>query len=245
MTQQVGAVRPAEGLFAAPRRMETVADLFANVWQFGYVTTDLDRAIEYMSERFGLEHCVKLPTGGATFLVGDEPAEWEARFAMGSRGGMIIELIEPVSGEVDFYTRLLPDDGSFAVRFHHPAGRQKSCVQGLGSGAQLPMSVPVVIDFDQALKAVVEAQGSDLHLKVGLPAIARINGALVPLSVNGSAPLERSDTHDVLRRLLDERGRWPSSRPSTRSSSPTRSAASRASASTPSSSATASRSPRA
>jgi hypothetical protein len=121
MTQQVGTVRPAEGLFAAPRRMETVADLFANVWQFGYVTTDLDRAIEYMSERFGLEHCVKLPTGGATFLVGDQPAEWEARFAMGSRGGMIIELIEPVAGEVDFYTRLLPADGSFAVRFHHPA----------------------------------------------------------------------------------------------------------------------------
>ena len=29
--------------------METVADLFANVWQFGYVTTDLDRAIEVMS----------------------------------------------------------------------------------------------------------------------------------------------------------------------------------------------------
>jgi hypothetical protein len=74
-----------------------------------------------MSERFGLEHCVKLPAGGATFLVGEEPVEWEARFAMGSRGGMIVELIEPVSGEVDFYTRLLPSDGSFAVRFHHPA----------------------------------------------------------------------------------------------------------------------------
>jgi hypothetical protein len=45
MTQQTGVVRPAGGLFAAPRRMKTVADLFANVWQFGYVTTDLDRAI--------------------------------------------------------------------------------------------------------------------------------------------------------------------------------------------------------
>ena len=95
MTQQVRAVRPAEGLFAAPRQMETVADLFANVWQFGYVTTDLDRAIDYMSERFGLEHCVKLPSGGATFLVGDRPAEWEARFAMGSRGGMIMRFHHP------------------------------------------------------------------------------------------------------------------------------------------------------
>jgi hypothetical protein len=116
---QPQAARPSEGLFASPRRMEALADLFANVWQLGYVTTDLDRAVEFMAERFGLEHCLELPSAGATFLVGDQPAPWEARFAMGSRGGLIVELIEPVAGEVGFYTRLLPDDGSFAVRFHH------------------------------------------------------------------------------------------------------------------------------
>ena len=114
-------VRPAEGLFAQPRRLETIADLFANTWQLGYVTSDLDRAVEFMAERFGLEHFVRIPSAGATFLVGEEPAEWEARFAMGSRGGMIVELIEPVAGEVGFYTRLLPADGSFAVRLHHLA----------------------------------------------------------------------------------------------------------------------------
>jgi hypothetical protein len=121
------AVRPAAGLFAEPRRIDALADLFANVWQYGYVTTDLDRAIEVMASRFGLEHCVKLPAGGATFLAGSEAREWDARFAMGSRGSMIIELIEPLGGEVEFYRRFLPDDGSFAVRFHHfgtfiPAG---------------------------------------------------------------------------------------------------------------------------
>lgn len=107
-------------LFAAPRPLTALADLFANVWQFGYVTTDLDRAIAFMSERFGLEHCVKLPTAGATFLIGEEPAEWDARIAMGARGGTILELIEPVAGHVDFYTRVLPGDG-FAVRLHHIA----------------------------------------------------------------------------------------------------------------------------
>lgn len=117
----VQGARPTEGLFASPRRMETIADLFANLWQLGYVTNDLDRAIDFVSERFGLEHCVKLPSGGATFLAGDQPVAWEARFAMGSRGGTIVELIEPVAGEVGFYTRLLPADGSFAVRFHHIA----------------------------------------------------------------------------------------------------------------------------
>jgi len=108
-------------LFANPRPVNALADLLANVWQFGYVTTDLDRAIAHMSDRFGLEHCLKLPAGGATFLVGDEPAEWDAKFAMGARGGLIVELIEPVAGEIDFYTRALPPDGSFAVRLHHVA----------------------------------------------------------------------------------------------------------------------------
>ena len=113
--------RPAQGLFTAPRRIEAVSDLFANVWQFGYVTTDLDRAMEVLGERYGLEHCVQVTTDGSSFSVGDEPAEWQARFAMGARGGTIIEVIEPVSGAVDFYRRFLPSDGSFAVRFHHVA----------------------------------------------------------------------------------------------------------------------------
>ncbi len=112
---------PAGGLFANPRPLRTLADLFANVWQFGYVTNDLDPAIEFMAERFGLEHWVKVAAGGATFLVGEEPAEWHARFAMGARGGKIIELIHPVGGHIDFYTRVLPDDGRFAVRLHHIA----------------------------------------------------------------------------------------------------------------------------
>jgi hypothetical protein len=111
----------APGLFAAPRRVDAIADLFANVWQFGYVTTDLDRAIAFMAKRFGLEHCVNLPSDTATFLDGDEPVQWEVKVAMGSRGGTIVELIEPVAGCIDFYTRLLPGDGSFAVRLHHLA----------------------------------------------------------------------------------------------------------------------------
>ena len=40
---------------------------------------------------------------------------------MGARGGLIVELIEPVAGEVDFYRRFLPDDGSAGLGFHHLA----------------------------------------------------------------------------------------------------------------------------
>jgi hypothetical protein len=119
----VNAGQAARGrsLFADPRPVNALADLLANVWQFGYVTNDLDRAIGFMAERFGLTHCLKLPAGG-TFLAGEEPAEFDAKFAMGARGGMIVELIEPVSPNLDFYTRILPaDKRDFAVRLHHIA----------------------------------------------------------------------------------------------------------------------------
>jgi hypothetical protein len=108
-------------LFAEPRPVRALGDLFANVWQIAYVTRDLDRGMEELRDRFGVEHCIEVPTAGATFLRGDEPAEWEARIAMGARGGLIVELIEPVAGEVDFYRRFLPGDGSPALRLHHLA----------------------------------------------------------------------------------------------------------------------------
>jgi Glyoxalase/Bleomycin resistance protein/Dioxygenase superfamily len=110
-----------DGLFSNPRRVEALADLLANVWQFGYVTTDLDRATEFMAQRFGLTDCRRLPSDTATFLAGDQAVPWEVKVAMGARGGLIVELIEPVAGEIDLYTEVLPDGGEFAVRLHHVA----------------------------------------------------------------------------------------------------------------------------
>jgi len=115
-----GAVRPASGLFDEPREVTALGDLYANIWQVAYVTRDLDRGMELLHERFGVES-TEVPTAGATFLAGDQPAEWEARISMGARGGLIVELIEPVAGEVDFYRRFLPDDGSAGLGFHHLA----------------------------------------------------------------------------------------------------------------------------
>jgi hypothetical protein len=109
-------------LFESPRPVEALADLFANVWQVGYVCTDLDRAMEFMRAHYGLEHCVEVPTDTATVIdAAGEEVPWETRIAMGARGGLIIELIEPVSGEVEFYRRFLPPDASFGVRVHHIA----------------------------------------------------------------------------------------------------------------------------
>lgn len=113
--------RPAEGLFSHPRPVDTVADLLANVWQLGYVTTDLERAVDQLTVRYGLERVVRVPSDGAHFFKGDQRVPFEARYAMGARGGLVVELIEPVAGEVGFYRDALPADGSFGVRLHHLA----------------------------------------------------------------------------------------------------------------------------
>jgi hypothetical protein len=147
--------------------MESIADLFANVWQFGYVTTDLDRAIEVMAERFGLDHVVRLPSAGATFLVGEDPAPWEARFGMGSRGGLIVELIEPVAGAVDFYTRLLPSDGSFAIRFHHFATFMETGDEGWEDMRSLLHDAGLRFDYTVLIPDRVRAGYVDMTAQLG------------------------------------------------------------------------------
>jgi twitching motility protein PilT len=53
---------------------------------------------------------------------------------------------------------------------------------------------------DDALRFVVENDGSDLHLKVGSPPMARISGSLQPIA--GQEPLQAVDTEGALTTLL-------------------------------------------
>ena len=105
-------------LFDEPRPVTAVGDLLSNIWQVCYVTPDLDQGMAELRDRYGIES-TEVPTEGATFLVGEEPAPWDVRVSMGARRGPIVELIEPVAGEVDFYRRALRDDGELG--FHHVA----------------------------------------------------------------------------------------------------------------------------
>ena len=116
----MSAARPASGLFADPRPIDTLGDLFANVWQVCYVTPDLERGMKELCDLFGIENATEVPVEGATFMKRGDQVEWAPRVAMGARGGLIIELIEPVSGEVAFYRQALPEDGG-ALGFHHLA----------------------------------------------------------------------------------------------------------------------------
>jgi hypothetical protein len=106
-------------VFADPRTPQELGDLFTGIWQIAYVTDDFDRGMSTLRESFGVENITEVPTEGATFLRGDTPAEWDVRVAMGARGGLIVELIEGIGGEVGFYRRALPQNGGLG--FHHLA----------------------------------------------------------------------------------------------------------------------------
>ncbi|MDQ8044213.1 MAG: PilT/PilU family type 4a pilus ATPase [Solirubrobacteraceae bacterium] len=55
-------------------------------------------------------------------------------------------------------------------------------------------------DIEQALRALVESGGSDLHLKVGLPPMMRLHGDLVPFE--GAPPLKNEDTRNAARAVI-------------------------------------------
>ncbi|MBJ7472981.1 MAG: type IV pilus twitching motility protein PilT, partial [Solirubrobacteraceae bacterium] len=55
-------------------------------------------------------------------------------------------------------------------------------------------------DIEQALRALVESGGSDLHLKVGLPPMMRLHGDLVPF--DGAPPLTSDDTRQAARSVI-------------------------------------------
>lgn len=159
--------RPPGGLFAAPRSVATLADLFANVWQLGYVTSDLDRALEELSTRFGLQHQFRVPSGGATFMAGERVVPWQARFAMAARGGLIVEVIEPVSGEVDFYRQALPADGSFAIRLHHLAAFMETGDEAWNRVGGLLAAAGLRFDYTMLIPGRVRAGYVDARAELG------------------------------------------------------------------------------
>jgi Glyoxalase/Bleomycin resistance protein/Dioxygenase superfamily len=156
-----GTIRPASDLFSEPRPINALGDLFANIWQVCYVTPDLDRGMAELRDVFGIENSTEVPTEGATFLKGDleggEPAQWDVRVAMGARGGLIVELIEPIAGEVEFYRRALPTDGDSVLGFHH-----------------LAMLVPLGDEAWNSLTELLAARGLGVQYTIVIPERARL-----------------------------------------------------------------------
>jgi twitching motility protein PilT len=60
-----------------------------------------------------------------------------------------------------------------------------------------------MFEIDSALRTLVERQGSDLHVKVGVPPTARLHGELVPLE--GYQPLTAEDTEKAFHSIAEVR----------------------------------------
>jgi len=87
--------------------------------QNAYVTHDLDRAMEMIASRFKVEKFDRFdPEMVINTPDGEQPMS--SRVASFWAGGLNVEIIQPVSGYVDHYVSMLPQDRSDAVpRFHH------------------------------------------------------------------------------------------------------------------------------
>ena len=147
---------PASPLFDEPRPIRELGDLFANLWQVCYVTPDLKRGAEELGNLLGVKDYIEVPMEGAMLMKRGEEVEWETRVAMGARGGVIFELIEPVSGEVEVYRRALPKDGG-ALALHH-----------------LSMLVPLGSEPWHDVETLVKERGLSIEYTIVVPDRARL-----------------------------------------------------------------------
>ena len=92
--------------------------------QNAYVTHDLDKAMEIVGNTYKIE---KFDIFEPEMVVKTTAGEKPLATRVGSTwvGGLNIELIEPVSGYVDHYVTMMPQDRNDAVpRFHHMSLRR-------------------------------------------------------------------------------------------------------------------------
>lgn len=76
-----------------------------------WVTNDMDRALEVFGQRYGVTDFA--------FIEGPMPSGGQIHVAFAWAGGQVLEVIRGTGPGTEFYNALLPDDGSFAIRFHH------------------------------------------------------------------------------------------------------------------------------
>lgn len=85
-------------------------------YQNAYVTRDLDASIATMRNLFGIKDWLTY-TAEMEVLTPAGRGPSANKLAFGWVGALQYELIQPLSGQVEFYTEALRDDGG--LRFHH------------------------------------------------------------------------------------------------------------------------------
>jgi hypothetical protein len=89
-------------------------------YQNAYVTPDLDRAVELLRAQYGVRDVMTIEAT-TDVRTPDGPGQATNKMAFAWVGKLQYELIEPVSGLVDFYRDAVSPDQ--LLRFHHIAMR--------------------------------------------------------------------------------------------------------------------------
>lgn len=90
--------------------------IFRNHYQNAYVTRDIESAKQLVSRKYGIADYLEFDVD-MDMLTPEGPKRSQSKAALGWVGGLNIELIQPVGGELDVYSAFLPQDDS--LRFHH------------------------------------------------------------------------------------------------------------------------------
>jgi hypothetical protein len=91
---------------------------YRDVYQVGYVTADLDRAIAFLGEKKMGVAAFTLREPDLTVQIKGEQHPLRMRVAVANIGRMQFEVIQPVSGAVEIYTQGI-DYGRSVLAFHH------------------------------------------------------------------------------------------------------------------------------
>ncbi|MGE3691471.1 MAG: VOC family protein [Novosphingobium sp.] len=125
--------------------------------QNAYVTHDLDKAMEIVGNRFGIEKFDRFDPD-MTILTPKGIQPMANRVASYWAGGLNIEIIQPVSGYVDDYVAMLPADKTDAVpRFHHISLRRDDEAQMRDEIARLglPLAFEGPVSIKDAIPSLV------------------------------------------------------------------------------------------
>jgi hypothetical protein len=85
--------------------------------QIAYITNDLDEALRRIDDAFGLKRYFFIDTAAQP----SHPDQPKLKIALVRTAGTEFEVIQPLAPDQGIYSDCLPDDGSFALKFHHIA----------------------------------------------------------------------------------------------------------------------------
>jgi hypothetical protein len=124
------------------------------LFKLGYMTNDLNRAVDHWRRRVGVEEFVESEATFGVVMADGRTGSVTARIAFSFGRQVLYELVQPVDGLVEFFVAPLQGAREFTAVFHH---------------------MGVLVDDIEAAKRVAAASGN-------VPILQSPPGELVPMA---------------------------------------------------------------